>query len=78
MTDKNEISHWIERVKAGDSAAANQIWHHYFDRLVRAVRRRLQGQNRAVSDQEDRILSVFDSFYEAARKRAFSRSRRSR
>ena len=71
MTDKNEISHWIERVKAGDSAAANQIWHHYFDRLVRAVRRRLQGQNRAVSDEEDVVLSVFDSFYEAAQKGRF-------
>lgn len=58
MTDNNAVSHWIERVKAGDSAAANQIWHHYFDRLVRAVRRRLQGQDRAVSDEEDvRVLT---------------------
>ena len=71
MTDTNAISHWIERVKAGDSAAANQIWYHYFDRLVRAVRGRLQGQNRAVSDEEDVVLSVFDSFYEAAQKGRF-------
>ena len=66
MTDSNEVSHWIDRIKVGDSVAANQIWQHYFDRLVRAVRQRLYGQNRAVSDEEDIVLSVFESFYVAA------------
>lgn len=65
MSDNN-ISHWIDRIKVGDEAAANQIWHHYFDRLVTAVRNRLHGHNRAVSDEEDVVLSVFDSFYAAA------------
>jgi RNA polymerase sigma factor (sigma-70 family) len=71
MPETNNVSHWIERVKDGDSAAANRIWQHYFDRLVRSVRRRLHGQNRAVSDEEDIVLSVFDSFYAAAEKGRF-------
>ncbi len=62
----HDVSHWIDRVKYGDSAAANRIWRHYFDRLVRSVRQGLRGQNRAVSDEEDIVLSVFDSFYAAA------------
>lgn len=66
MSKSTNVSHWIDLVKAGNSAAANQIWHHYFDRLVRAVRARLYGQNRAASDEEDIVLSVFDSFYNAA------------
>ena len=66
MAKSTNVSHWIDLVKAGDSAAANRIWHHYFDRLVRSVRARLYGQNRAVSDEEDIVLSVFDSFYNAA------------
>jgi RNA polymerase sigma factor (sigma-70 family) len=66
MSKESNISHWIDLVKAGDSHAANQIWQHYFDRLVRAVRARLAGQNRAISDEEDVVLSVFDSFYNAA------------
>lgn len=53
-------------VKTGDSVAANQIWQHYFDRLTRLVRARINGQNRAVSDEEDIVLSVFESFYAAA------------
>ncbi|TWU50821.1 ECF sigma factor [Rubripirellula tenax] len=71
MSKNTNVSHWIDLVKAGDSAAANQIWQHYFDRLVRAVRARLYGQNRAVSDEEDIVLSVFDSFYVAAEKGRF-------
>lgn len=66
MSKNTNVSHWINLVKAGDPAAANRIWQHYFDRLVRSVRRRLYGQNRAVSDEEDIVLSVFDSFYNAA------------
>lgn len=65
------VSHWINLVKGGDSVAANQIWKHYFDRLVGSVRKRLYGQNRAVSDEEDIVLSVFDSFYAAAEKGRF-------
>jgi RNA polymerase sigma factor (sigma-70 family) len=66
MSQNPNVSHWIDLVKAGDGVAANRIWQHYFDRLVRAVRARLYGQNRAVSDEEDIVLSVFDSFYAAA------------
>jgi RNA polymerase sigma factor (sigma-70 family) len=66
MSKSTHVSHWIELVKAGDSVAATRLWQHYFDRLVRSVRARLVGQNRAVSDEEDIVLSVFDSFYHAA------------
>lgn len=66
MSQDSNVSHWIDLVKVGDSVAANEIWRHYFDRLVRAVRGRMYGQSRAVSDEEDIVLSVFNSFYDAA------------
>ena len=71
MSKSTNVSHWINLVKDGNSVAANRIWHFYFDRLVRAVRARLAGQNRAISDEEDIVLSVFDSFYNAANKGRF-------
>ncbi len=71
MSDTNDVSHWIDLVKDGNSVAAIRIWEHYFDRLVRSVRQRMIGQNRAVSDEEDIVLSVFDSFYAAAEKGRF-------
>jgi RNA polymerase sigma factor (sigma-70 family) len=71
MSDSKHVSHWIDLIKDGDSLAAHQIWHHYFDRLVRAVRGRLSGQNRVVTDEEDVVLSVFNSFYDAAQNGRF-------
>lgn len=71
MSEPPNVSHWIDQVKDGDSIAANQIWRHYYDRLVGSVRNKLFGQNRAVSDEEDIVLSVFDSFYSAAQKGRF-------
>lgn len=66
MPETHNVSQWIDRVKLGDPAAAELLWQHYVDRLIRSVRLRLRGQNRAVSDEEDIVLSVFDSFYGAA------------
>ncbi len=71
MSESQNVSHWINLIKGGDSTAADRIWRLYFDRLVRAVRRRLYGQNRAISDEEDIVLSVFNSFYAAAEKDRF-------
>ena len=66
MSASENVSHWIDLIKDGDSVAAHQIWHHYFEDLVRSVRRNLRGQNRGVSDEEDIVVSVFESFYRAA------------
>lgn len=71
MPESRNVSHWIDLIKQGDSTAANRIWKLYFDRLVGAVRQRMSGQNRAVADEEDIVLSVFDSFYSAAEKGRF-------
>jgi RNA polymerase sigma factor (sigma-70 family) len=66
MPDAGDVSHWIEQVKDGDSQAAQLIWQHYYERLVRMARRRLGGHARGVADEEDIAVSVFESFYRAA------------
>jgi len=71
MSADENVSDWINLVKQGDAAAAQHIWRHYFERLVRTVRQNLRGQNRAVSDEEDIVLSVFESFYRAAQDQRF-------
>ena len=71
MSQSENVSHWIDLIKEGNSTAAHQIWHHYFDRLVRSVRRNLRDQNRGMSDEEDIVISVFESFYRAAENNRF-------
>lgn len=72
MTERSNVSHWIDRVKTGDSEASERLWNHYYERLVKAARAKLQGQNRGPSDEEDIAVSVFESFYRAAGKGRFS------
>ena len=40
MTESHgSITHWIGALKAGDLAAAQPLWEHYFQRLVRLAAR---------------------------------------
>ncbi|MDV6032511.1 MAG: sigma-70 family RNA polymerase sigma factor [Phycisphaera sp. RhM] len=71
MSDDGNVSRWIDQVKDGDSVAAAELWRHYYDRLIRNVRNHLRGQNRAVADEEDVVVSVFESFYRAAEQGRF-------
>ena len=71
MEDKGSVTHWIHAIKKGESAAANALWEHYFDKLVRLARRKLDGMPRRIADEEDVALSAFDSFCRAAKKGRF-------
>lgn len=71
MGHEESVSHWIAQVQTGDSLAINQIWQRYYSRLVERARRQLGKQNSPVSDEEDVAISVFESFYRAAREGRF-------
>ena len=59
------ITGWIAGMKAGDLAAAQPLWEHYFARMVDLARARLRASGRrgrdSASDEEDAALSAFDS-----------------
>jgi DNA-directed RNA polymerase specialized sigma24 family protein len=71
MTSKGSVTHWIGRLKAGDRAAAQQLWEHYFHRLVGLARKKLQDTPRRAADEEDVALSAFDSFCRGAERGCF-------
>jgi len=56
------VTRWLGQLQAGDPAAAQQLWERYFRRLVGLARKRLQGAPRQAADEEDVVLSAFDSF----------------
>ena len=71
ITERNSMSddsvtQWIDRIKTGDQRAAEQIWHRYFEKLVRYATKKLSGSPRRVADEEDVALSAFGSFYRNA------------
>jgi RNA polymerase sigma factor (sigma-70 family) len=63
MSSTGSVTNWIEQLRAGDAAAAQRLWERYFSRLVGLARRKLQGLRRGAADEEDVVLSAFDSFY---------------
>jgi DNA-directed RNA polymerase specialized sigma24 family protein len=58
------VSQCLLDLQAGDPAAARFLWDRYFERLVRLARTRLRAMPRrsAEADEEDVVLSAFDSF----------------
>lgn len=60
MSDDN-VTLWIEGLKAGEEDAVQQIWDRYFGKLVYLARRKLGASDRRVSDEEDVAISAFHS-----------------
>lgn len=68
-----DVTQWLERLKAGDPAAAQPLWAGYFARLVALARARLKARPQAAADEEDVALSAFDSFCRGAGEGRFPR-----
>jgi RNA polymerase sigma factor (sigma-70 family) len=66
MTSDGSVTKWIRAVEKGDENAVRQLWERYFDDLVSLCRKRLSGRTRA-KDEEDAVLSAFDSFCRGAK-----------
>jgi len=66
MSPDESVSQWLDRLRDGDPAAAQQLWERYFQRLVGLARKKLQGLARRSADEEDVALSAFDSFCRGA------------
>jgi DNA-directed RNA polymerase specialized sigma24 family protein len=68
---QGSVTRWITQLRAGDQAAADPLWHRYFERLVAVARARLLRAPRRAADEEDVALSAFHSFCRAAERGRF-------
>lgn len=68
---QGSVTCWIVQLRAGDRAAADPLWHRYFERLVALARARLLRAPRRAADEEDVALSAFHSFCRAAQRGRF-------
>jgi DNA-directed RNA polymerase specialized sigma24 family protein len=71
MSSTGSISQWLSQLKAGNKAAAQNLWECYFGRLVRLARKKLHGFPRRAADEEDVALSAFDDFCRCAEQGRF-------
>ena len=61
----------MERVRGGDEEATAQLWHDYYQQLVRIAAKRLPANLRRTGDEEDIALSAFHSFIAGVREDNF-------
>lgn len=62
MSDEGSITALLHELRAGDSVAAQQLWNHYYHRLVGLARKKLGDAPRRVADEDDVVLHAFNSF----------------
>src|SRR5205809_635100 len=63
MSSAASVTHWIRQLRAGDQAAAQQLWERYFHRLVGLARKKLQHARRRAADEEDVVQIAMNSFF---------------
>jgi RNA polymerase sigma factor (sigma-70 family) len=67
---RGSVSHWLSGLRAGDDAAAQELWNRYFTRLVQVAQTRLRHLARE-SSGEDVALSALKSVMIGVRENRF-------
>src|SRR5262249_55951371 len=71
MADDGSITHWFDSLQAGNREAAQALWLRFANRLIGLARARLRAAPRRAADEEDAVLSAFDSFCRGAEQGRF-------
>jgi DNA-directed RNA polymerase specialized sigma24 family protein len=66
MADDAEVTQWLAGLAQGDDLAAQRIWEQYCRRLCVLARRKLADLPLRAADEEDVVISAFNSFCRAA------------
>jgi DNA-directed RNA polymerase specialized sigma24 family protein len=56
------VTHFLAQLKGGDAGAAQPLWDRYYSRLVALARKKLGDLPRRSVDEEDVMVSAFDTF----------------
>jgi DNA-directed RNA polymerase specialized sigma24 family protein len=62
VSDDGSITRWFGSLQAGNREAAQALWRRFASRLIGLARARLRTAPRRAADEEDAVLSAFDSF----------------
>jgi len=63
MSSMNSFAQLMIRLRAGDQAAAAEVFHRFAERLIALARTRLDRRPRQKVDPEDVLQSVYKSFF---------------
>ena len=72
MTPTDSFQELIEQLRAGDNAAATEVFNRFARRIVGLARQQLHAALRSKVDPEDVLQSVFRSFFNRQREGRFA------
>ncbi len=73
LPSAHSVTLWLQQLQEGDSAAQQQLWQRYVERLIRLANRKLGDLPKRVADEEDVALSAFHGFLHGVEDGRFSR-----
>jgi DNA-directed RNA polymerase specialized sigma24 family protein len=71
MSEDGSITRWLDSLRGGNREAAQALWRRFANRLIGLARARLRAEPRRAADEEDAVLSAFDSFCRGAEQGRF-------
>jgi DNA-directed RNA polymerase specialized sigma24 family protein len=71
MSDGGSITRWFDSLRGGNREAVQALWERFANRLIGLARARLRAAPRRAADEEDAVLSAFDSFCRGAEQGRF-------
>lgn len=71
MNSDKSVTMWLRELEKGDAQAAQQLWERYYTRLVALAKKKLGGAPRRAADEEDVVISAFESFCRGAEEQRF-------
>jgi RNA polymerase sigma factor (sigma-70 family) len=66
-SEQGSVTRLIFDLQKGDEYAATQLWKHFYERLIAAMRNRVVAAARRVSDEDDVVNSAFGLCFQAIR-----------
>jgi len=73
MSTGESVTHWIGELKTGHETAATELWNHFYVRLIGLARKKLRAAPKRVVDEEDVVVSAFETFFRRAKDGQFPR-----
>ncbi len=73
MATGKSVTQWIGGLRAAQESAATELWKHFYVRLIGLARKKLRASSKRVVDEEDVVLSAFETFFRRAKEGQFPR-----
>jgi DNA-directed RNA polymerase specialized sigma24 family protein len=71
VPEQGTVTIWLQELQAGRPSAATDLWHCYYERLVRLAAQKLRSAPRRMADEEDAVVAAFNSFYRGVQQGRF-------